>query len=286
MTTSRQKPDGLTNPATLWPRRIGILGGMGPFAHLALERHLLDAATRRLAPYPVSDQQFPHWILSSLPHTPDRSAAVLAGGPSPLPLLIEGLQLLATADFVVIACNTAHIFIEQLRDRSKLPILDLVGETIKEVSGHYKRKVKIGLLATTGTLRSGLYQQTARKVCPHVELVTPLDLKVGTLNGEDIQKRYVTDVIFGRSSDPDDLRGGIKAGSHLAPDLRRKMRTSLRRLFGWLGETGVRTVILGCTELPLVLDTDSFNDLLVVDPLRIIASSAVRIAAGTRPLPT
>ena len=269
----------------VWPRRIGILGGLGPFAHIEFERRLLEAATRHLGHSP-RDQELPHWILASLPQTPDRSAAVLSGAPSPVPLLLEGLRLLRDADFAVIACNTAHIFIAQLRDQASLPIVDIVAETIKATIVGRRERLKVGLLGSTGTIESGLYQQTAKAIGFPIEFVTPLDLKVSKLSGEVIQKRYVTDLIFGRSDGPDDLKGGIKAGAHNHLNTHRKMRASLTRLLKWFGEAGVGTVILGCTELPLVLCSGSFGGMRLVDPLEIAASCAVEIAAGCRPLPT
>ena len=61
-------------------RVIGIAGGMGPYAHLEFERRLLAAVER-----PSSDQEYPEWVVSSIPDTPDRTVALLEGGPSPIP---------------------------------------------------------------------------------------------------------------------------------------------------------------------------------------------------------
>jgi aspartate racemase len=210
---------------------------------------------------------------------------MLLGEASPVPLLLEGLRLLGEADFALIVCNTAHIFIQELRDHSDLPILDMVAETIRAVADDRRKRVKVGLLGTTGTLESRLYQETSRTISSHLEFITPLELKVGKLSGEAIQKRYVTDVIFGRSDCPDELGGGIKAGAHNEPRIRRKMRARLTRLVRWLAESGAHTVILGCTELPIVLGSGSLDGVSLIDPLEIVASSAVKIAAGVRPLP-
>jgi aspartate/glutamate racemase len=113
-----------------------------------------------------------------------------------------------------------------------------------------------------------------------------LDLHVGKLCGEDIQRQYVTDVIFGKSEFPDELKGGIKAGAHESPIVQLEMQTRLNTLLGWLGESGVTAVILGCTELSLVLGDRSQDGIPLVDPLEVAASSAVKIAAGDRSLPT
>ena len=79
-------------------RVIGIAGGMGPHAHLEFERRLLAAIER-----PSSDQDYPEWVVSSVPDTPDRTVALLEGGPSPIPSLLRSFERLAAsgADFAV-----------------------------------------------------------------------------------------------------------------------------------------------------------------------------------------
>jgi aspartate racemase len=122
----------LTRPH--WKRVIGIMGGLGPHAHIELERLIL-AATADILGRPAQDQDYPAWILSSVPATPDRTAALLSGGPSPLAALEESARRLCGrfgADFAVIPCNTAHAFLEELRPRVSIPIFDMVTETVKE----------------------------------------------------------------------------------------------------------------------------------------------------------
>lgn len=70
--------------ARIWQRVIGIVGGLGPHAHIEFERRLLAAITQ-----PSSDQDYPEWVVSSIPQTPDRTAALLEGGPSPVSCLVR-----------------------------------------------------------------------------------------------------------------------------------------------------------------------------------------------------
>jgi aspartate racemase len=279
-----RRPDSARNLNVRWKRRIGILGGLGPFAHLELEKRLLEAATRLLG-RPLRDQEFPPWILVSLPQIPDRTAAVVSGGASPIPSLLEGLQLLKDTDFVVVACNTAHVFMKQVRSQIKVPILDIVAETIRAVAEESKPSATVALLGSAATLHSGLYEQTARAIGSSLRFITPLDLTVGDLGGAEIQQRYVTDLIFGESRRGDRLKGGIKAGAHHDPHIRLQMEKRLMTLLGWLADAGARTVILGCTELPLILTGDSAGRTRLIDPLKVAASVAVEIAAGVHNLP-
>lgn len=264
--------------AGIWTRRIGIVGGLGPFAHLELERRLLEAATLHVG-RALRDQEFPPWLLACVPQVPDRSAAVLSSGASPVPMLLQGLRLLKQADFAIIACNTAHLFLEELRAQADIPILDLVGETVSTAvrSSTVRR---IGVLGSTATLRAALYQRAAEASGARVKFVTPLDL------GEDVQRRFVTDVIFGSEADADHhLQGGIKAGAHRIPSVRREMEARLLTLLGWLQRAGADAIIVGCTELSLLLAASPCQHVRLIDPLQVAAESAVRIAAGARPLP-
>src|SRR5215217_697071 len=119
-----------------WRHVIGIVGGMGPLAHIEFERRLLVATRRRLGRLPT-DQDFPQWIASSMPDTPDRTAALLGDGPSPVPWLERSVRRLCDkthdegADFAVITCNTAHAFLEEVRRRACVPLLDMIDETVR-----------------------------------------------------------------------------------------------------------------------------------------------------------
>ena len=91
---------------------IGILGGMGPEA-------TLNCFAKIIQNTPVSsDQEHLRVVISNNPKVPDRTSAILEGGPSPLPVLIEGCWSLkrAGADFVIIPCVTAHYFLDELQE--------------------------------------------------------------------------------------------------------------------------------------------------------------------------
>lgn len=103
-------------------RLIGIVGGLGPFAHIDFERKLLAAASTLIGAR--RDQDFPQWVLSSIPQTPDRTEAYFGEAEDPTPVLLRSLERLrrAGADFAVVACNTAHLFLERLREESPLAL--------------------------------------------------------------------------------------------------------------------------------------------------------------------
>ena len=236
----------------LWT--IGVLGGMGPEAGAYLfERIVRSVAAGR-------DQDHPPVVVCSLPQVPDRTEAILRGGPSPVPLLLRGLETLrrAGADFAVVACVTAHHFLPRLAARSPLPLVDLLGETVAEVARSRPVPRTIGLLATTGTVRSGLV----------ADAFAPAGIRVIVPAARD-QRRLMT-AIYGRK--------GVKAG-HTSGAARETVLSVARGLV----RRGAGAVLAGCTEVPLVLGA---SDLAVplIEPMEIGARAAVRRSgASLRP---
>lgn len=244
-----------------WPRLIGIVGGLGPHAHVEFERRLLKAAE------PVrTEQDYPPWILASLPATPDRTACLLGGGPSPSPLLSESLRLLAgRADFAVVACITAHAFLAEVRPESPLPILDLVEATLGEVAARWGEGAHVGVLATTGTLESGLFPNTAARLAPGLRVTSLLDLA----DGERLQDDWVMRAIY-----------GLKAGGAVA-----RWTDLLERAAGRLAEEGADVVLTACTEIGMALGSGRGAGTELLDPLDVGARAALAVSRGERPLP-
>lgn len=225
---------------------IGVLGGMGPEATAYFFERLVRSAAAG------TDQDHPPVIVYSLPQIPDRTGAVLKGGPSPVPLLLRGLEALrlAGAEFAVIPCVTAHFFLPRIASRSPLPILSLLEETLAAVERLRPVPSTIGLIATDGTVRSGLISG----------LFGPAGIKVIVPSARD-QKRVMS-AIYGRK--------GIKAGHVSGPP--REAVVSVAR---GLVRRGAGAVLAGCTEVPLVLRP---SDLPVplIEPLAIGARAALR----------
>ena len=248
-------------------RLIGIVGGLGPFAHLDFERKLLEAASALTGAR--RDQDFPQWVLSSIPQTPDRTEAYFGQAEDPTPALIQSLERLqrAGADFAVVACNTAHLFLKQLREESPLPIVSLIEVTADEAA-RIAPGVAVGLLATSGTLRSRLYHEPLE--ARGLQAISPFDL-----DGEELQLRYVMEPIYGPWVDGRHQGGGIKTegGSRRTQAL---LEEAARRLVG----AGADVLIAGCTEIPLALERAEVAGRPLLDPARLLAAAAVRRAYG------
>jgi len=229
---------------------IGILGGMGPEA-TAYFYGLLIRHTRA-----AKDQEHVSTVIWSDPRVPDRTAAILGKGPSPLPLLIAGARGLhrAGADFLVIPCLTAHYFLDELRRASSIPILSLLEETVRFIRRNRPRLGCAGLLASSGTARSGLFQKALAEA--GVEVLVPTEP----------EQKKVMEAIYGRRG----IKAGITAG---------KPRTLLRGVASGLIRRGARAIIAGCTEVPLALGEKDLP-VFFLDPMDIAARICIKSAGG------
>jgi aspartate racemase len=235
-------------------KTIGVLGGMGPEAGAVFFECIVhETAAGR-------DQDHPPVVLYSLPQVPDRTMAILHGGPSPVPALRRGLRALsrAGADFAVISCISAHYFYPRIAPTSPVPVISLIDETLAAVGKMRPIPRKIGLIATTGTVRSGLVARAFEAA--GMAVITP--------SVRD-QKRVMT-AIYGKK--------GVKAGFTEGPP-----RALLLEIAADLISRGAQAILAGCTEVPLVLRAADLP-VPLVEPMTIGARAAIR-RAGARPRP-
>lgn len=224
---------------------IGVLGGMGPQATCDLFQKLINATPAR------TDQEHLHIIIDNNPAIPDRSAYILGSGPDPTPALVESARRLARAgcDFLVIPCNTAHYFVRKVEEGAGIPVLNMIEVTAEAARKRLKPGEKVGLLATTGTVQSGLYHDALAR--QGLSLITPAEA----------DQKVLMELIYGPQ--------GIKAG-YTGKDLRAQMWVLAERLV----TRGAHLIIAGCTEIPLVLE-DGDISVPVLDTTDLLAQAAV-----------
>jgi len=260
---------------------IGIVGGLGPWAHIELERYLLQAAVDLLGAR--TDQHFPQWILSSIPQTPDRTLAMRQQGPVPTDLLVESLRRLEThsdadgrevrgADFAVVACISAHRYVGEAAEKVAIPILNMVTETARVIAGRHPGAT-VGLLATSGTLEDGFLHAAFRDA--GLSPVSLLDIP----QGDEAQRELVMETIYGDYADGLPTGGGIK-GLGVLPEHVDALRQAAKRL---IDTAHAEVILAGCTEIGLALEGDVICGVPLVDPMRIAAAAAVRRAYGLKP---
>ncbi len=225
-------------------KTIGIIGGMGPMATVELFR-LIVANTKSSA-----DRDHIHIYIDNNTQIPDRTEAILRGGVSPVPEIVASAKKLeqAGADLLLMPCNTSHYFIDEIRRQVSLPILDMIEETARAV---YKAGYnKAGLLATTGTIRGGIYDKYTEKY--GIEIISP------DLEEQEILMQFIY--------------SGVKAGNNDF-DV-----SGINRVVDSLTKRGAETMILGCTELPVGKKMYGL-DFPSIDAMETLARSAV-IEAG------
>lgn len=221
---------------------IGILGGMGPEATADLYLRIIRATPAK------RDQDHPRVIIYSNSKVPDRTPAILGTGPSPMPELIRAGKRLeeAGADFIVIPCNTAHYFLGELRKELRVPILDMIKLSAERARRSFPKVKRAGLLATDGTVKSGLYRAAFGEV--GIEIVEPSP----EAQAEVMKAIYQC----------------VKAGNLIDGGL------ILRGVAKDLISAGAELIIFGCTEVSLVLKEGDVQA-PVLDPLQVLAEEAV-----------
>lgn len=202
-------------------RIIGVLGGMGPLASA-------DFMARLTLAHPATrDQDHPPAILVSDPRVPDRTAAALDGGPSPLPALLRGIRTLeaAGAGCIAIPCNSAHAWFDAMQAQAGLPILHIVDAAAAALRAAGIKGGTIGVMGTRATLALRLYQQR-------------LDaLGYACLVPDETEMAAAVTPAIAR----------VKANAIEAA------RAPLADVADALAARGARAVVLGCTEIPLAL---------------------------------
>lgn len=223
------------------PELLGILGGLGPMASVYFYE-LLTARTSA-----TKDSDHLDLLLSSRASTPDRTAFITGKSEKdPSPIMCEEARRLETAGAtrIAIPCNTAHFFYRQIADAVRIPVINIVDETVRMVKTSGVRK--IGVLATEGTVHAGAYHTACREMGMDCEVPDEQD------------QRLLNHIIYGQ----------IKRGD--APDMDAFLNISEH-----LVSRGCERLVLGCTELSLIgrdhrLDPSRYADSLEILVYRTI----------------
>ena len=228
---------------------VGIIGGMGPEA-------TIDFMSRVIALTPSQrDQDHIHMVVENNPHIPDRQSTaendLIA---IELTAIAERLEA-AGADFLVLPCNTAHVFIDDLLKNIQIPFVHIVSETVNEIVKEHTNVKNVGLLATDMCINSGIYHQAIKSV----------DRTVLVLEQQD--QKSCMQLIF-----------DVKKGKYS-----KSTKTDMVRLADQLIQKGADIIVAGCTEIPLILDTKSIN-VPLVSSTEVLAKRTVEIAIGIKEL--
>ena len=196
---------------------------MGPLATVDFMKKLVAET------HVATDQCHIPVVVWSVPQVADRSQYIIHHGENPFPGLLNGVFKLKSLGAVVIAipCNTAHYWAEDLVQRSGISILHIADAVMNLIKRRLPEGGKVGLLATTGTLQARIYQN--RVMTDKWQLVTPDDYNQTIL-----------------------MQGIREAKSGETESARAIFLQQIETL----KSVGAELIILGCTELPSVLEQD------------------------------
>lgn len=220
---------------------------MGPGSSVVFVNLLVDLNKKA-----KKDQDHPPFILYSNSVMPPRIEYLINGTESPVPEMIRSFEVLrlAGADFGVMICNTAHIFIDQVRKEAKLPIFSLIEEMARYIKEKSPQTKRVGLLATSQTVQYAIYDRPLAR--EGLDLVVP----------DSGYQELVTRAIF-------DDKVGIKAlGMRISAEVKGWLTEAMRHL---RDDKGLDCVILGCTEVSMVKELKKFPEVTAVDPMEAMA---------------
>ena len=243
---------------------IGILGGMGTQAGLDFCNKLAILYRGKI------DQQYPLFLLYNKSNIPGRPESIGVQNKkltnrfinkkskkkylSVLKSLIDGCRVLkkSKCKFIVIPCNTAHYWYDDLAKKINLPIINMPEEVFKFTKKNCKEKSSIGLLATEGTLNTGVYNRFFDK---KYKLIYP---------NKNFQKNSVNKAIKLVKM------GNVKAANKI-----------IKLAINDLIKKKCKKIILGCTELPIAIFAyKSFKQIktskIFLDPNLILAHAAMK----------
>ena len=229
---------------------LGIIGGVGPLATACFMEALIRKTPAR------TDQEHMPMIVFNDPQIPDRTAHILDHSkPNPQPEMENVARWLerAGADYIAIACNTAHYYYEGIVNAVDIPVVNIMEETASRIASEMGKDSTVGLLATEGTVSSGVFQEYLGR--HGLRTVEPLPS----------QQREVTALIY----------YGVKAGASYDPD-------QLLQLGEQLRGRGCDAVIVGCTELSVIYQALAQKPEWFYDSLDVLAERCVSIYLASR----
>jgi aspartate racemase len=233
-------------------RRIGILGGLSPESTVTYYRRIVrryqelfgDHGYPEIIVYSVSFQRFIEWMAEEEWSTITEE-------------LIDAIRGLgaAGADFAVIATNTMHIVFDEVRERSPIPLISIIEATAEAIEEEGMDTV--GLLGTRFTMEKKFYR---RGLASHgIETLIPVKA----------DRDQINKVVFEELS-----RGSIRSES----------RDKFLRIIGDLIGRGAQGIVLGCTEIPLLVNTQH-TPIKLFDTATIHADKALESAMKRQPTP-
>ncbi|WP_371367272.1 Aspartate racemase [Sporomusa rhizae] len=224
---------------------VGILGGMGPMATVDLFAKIIECTPASV------DQDHLKILIYNNPQIPSRVKAILDGTESPREELIRSAQVLekAGASLIVMPCNTAHYWYQDIQNAVKIKIINMIENTADAINAE-EVKDKIMLFASDATVKTRLYQEVflAKNIC----------LQVPASQEQQIIAKAIDETKAGK----------IENNPYL---------DMIEDTIVKYQQTGINSFIAGCTEIPLLFKHIKKN-CNKIDPTLLLAKAVVKQA--------
>lgn len=208
---------------------IGIAGGMGSHATVYLFQQLINKSPAK------RDQEYMEILIHNNPFIADRTEGILYQGVDPVPQMLRSIQLLENsgATTILLACITAHYYYNTLKQSlKKAKLFNMIEETVDYSSSIFPGVRNIGILATEGTIKTGIWKK----------VLDQRQINIIVLPQKD-QMEYFNQVVYGSK--------GIKAGYR-----NRELKSKLIEGCNILNDMGAEVIIGACSELPLMISKE------------------------------
>lgn len=228
-------------------KTVGVIGGLGPETtaefYLAVVFGCQQVHPMQRPPMLLWNVPLPHHIESDL-------LLSATGEERYIPYLVEGAKTLQKggADFLVMPCNSLHVFIEEIRKAVGIPVLSIVDEVAKFLVARSVKKV--GVLATPSSLKNNLYKSTLEIL--GIEQVVPDQFEEAKIG------KMINNIVLNRHANRD--------------------REELQKVIRNFESKDVKTVILACTDLQLLIPQQQGME--IFDTMKIFADATVEMILG------
>lgn len=221
---------------------VGIIGGLGPETTSEFYLDLVFSCAKK------DKLARPAIIISSvpLPYQIEEDLILRSEGAERyIPFLTTEAKRLekAGADFLVMPCNSLHVFIEEIRDSVKIPVLSIIEETVKFLK--QENMHKIGIVSTSATIKNKLYENAFAEA--NIEYVAPNEFQQAKMG------KFILNLVVGQQKNRD--------------------REELIGIINDFEDKNLDCVILACTDLQLLIPQHS--KLKIFDTMKILADATV-----------
>jgi aspartate racemase len=229
---------------TVKKKKIGLIGGIGPESTIEYYRLIIKRYQEIL-----NTKEYPEITLHSINMTEMLRLVFQNRMDQLVVFLAERIRVLEKAgiDYAAIASNTPHIVFDRLKDEVGIPLISIVKEACRAMAE--KKIQRAGLFGTKSTMTGGFYAESAREFGIEIMIPTPEEQNF-------IHDKYMQELIYNR----------------IVPETRQELIRIVNRL---TREQSIEGLVLGGTELPLILKQADFSDIRVFDTTQVHVESIV-----------